>query len=88
MPWYYIPASIHKLLIHGSDIVKNAIVPIGQLSEDAQEANHKYFRKYRENHSRKMSRIQNNEDIFNNMMIASDPIISNLRKLMECKKTN
>jgi len=83
--WYYMP-SIHKLLIHGSEIVKNAIVPIGQLSEDAQEANHKYFRKYRENHSRKMSRIQNNEDIFNNMMIASDPIISNSRKLMECKK--
>jgi len=31
------PALIHKLLIHGSDIVKNAIVPIiGQLFEDAQ----------------------------------------------------
>lgn len=27
------PASVHKLLIHGSDIVKNTIVPIGQLSE-------------------------------------------------------
>jgi len=33
-----------------------------------------------------MSRIRNNENIFNNMMIASDPIISNSRKLMECKK--
>lgn len=85
-PWYYMPVSVHKLLIHGSDIIKNAIVPIGQLSEDAQEANHKYFRKYRENHSRKMSRIQNNEDIFNNLMIASDPIISNSRKLIEHKK--
>lgn len=42
-PWYYMPVSIHKLLIHGSDIIKNAIIPIGQLSEDAQEANHKYF---------------------------------------------
>lgn len=80
------PVSVHKLLIHGSDIIKNAIVPIGQLSEDAQEANHKYFRKYRENHSRKMSRIQNNEDIFNNLIIASDPIISNSRKCMERKK--
>jgi len=36
-PWYYMPASIHKLLIHGSDIVKNAIVPIGQLSEMLRE---------------------------------------------------
>lgn len=84
--WYYMPVSIHKLLIHGSDIVKNAIVPIGQLSEDAQEANHKYFRNYRDNHSRKMSRNQNNEDIFNNLLIASDPIISNSRKIMEHKK--
>lgn len=80
------PVSIHKLLIHGGEIIKNAIVPIGQLSEDAQEANHKYFRKFRENNSRKMSRIQNNEDIFNNLMIASDPIISNSRKLIERKK--
>jgi len=55
------------------------------LSERKRE-NHKYFKKYRENHSRKMSRIQNNENIFNNMMIASDPIISNTRKLMERKK--
>lgn len=85
-PWYYMPVSVHKLLIHGSDIIKNAIVPIGQLSEDTQEANHKYFRKYRENHSRKMSRIQHNEDIFNNLMIASDLIISNSRKLIERKK--
>jgi len=69
------PASIHKLLIHDSDIVKNVIVSTGQLSEDAQGANHKYFRKYRENHSRKMSQIQNNEDVFNNMMVASYPII-------------
>ncbi|XP_072749999.1 uncharacterized protein [Anoplolepis gracilipes] len=85
-PWYYMPVSVHKLLIHGSEIIKNAIVSIGQLSEDAQEANHKYFRKYRENHSRKMSQEQNNEDIFNNLLIASDPIISNSRKLMEQKK--
>jgi len=35
-PWYYMLVSIHKLLIHGSDIVKNAIVPIGRLSKDAQ----------------------------------------------------
>lgn len=84
--WYYVPVSIHKLLIHSSDIIKNAIVPIGQLPKNAQEANHKYFRKYRENHSQKMSWMQNNADIFNNLMIASNPIISNSRKLMERKK--
>lgn len=65
--WYYMPVTVHKLLMHGSTIIKNAILPIGQLSEDAQEANHKYFRKYRENHARKMSRKSNNEDIFRNI---------------------
>lgn len=75
-PWYYMPASVHKLLLHGGDIIKHAIVPIGQLSEDAVEANHKCFRKYRENNSRKMSQKCNNTDIFNNLLIASDPIIS------------
>lgn len=32
-----------------------------------------------------MSRIQNNEDIFNNLIV-SDPVISHSRKLMERKK--
>jgi len=84
-PWYYMPVSVHKLLLHGGDIIKHAIVPIGQLSEDAQEANHKCFRKYRENNSRKMSRKYNNTDIINNLLIASDPIISSSRKFLENK---
>lgn len=85
-PWYHMPASVHKLLIHGSTIIKHAIVPIGQLSEDAQEANHKYFRKYRENHSRRMSRKANNEDVFRNLLIASDPIISSSIQIIKHEK--
>lgn len=34
--WYRMPPSVHKILIHGSLIIKNALVPIGQLSEEAQ----------------------------------------------------
>jgi hypothetical protein len=79
------PASVHKLLLHGGDIIEHAIVPIGQLSEDAQEANHKCFRKYEENNSRKISRKCNNTDIFNNLLIASDLIISSSRKFIESK---
>ena len=76
------PASVHKSLIHGSIIIEHAIEPIGQLSEDAQEANHKCFQNYRENHSRKMSRKSNNKDIFKNLLIASDPIISLSRQIV------
>lgn len=28
-PWYYMPASVHKILIHGADVISNSLVPIG-----------------------------------------------------------
>jgi hypothetical protein len=40
-PWFYIPASVHKVLVHGAYIVCGAILPIGQLSEEAQESRNK-----------------------------------------------
>jgi len=45
--WYYMPASVHKILLHGADIIKNVLLPIGQLSEEVIEARHKEFRKKR-----------------------------------------
>lgn len=30
-PWYYMPVSIHKLLIHGADVIRHALVPLGIL---------------------------------------------------------
>ncbi|KAJ8892429.1 hypothetical protein PR048_005009 [Dryococelus australis] len=39
--WFYMPTSVHKNLIHGSDVMDDMILPIGQLSEDVQEARHK-----------------------------------------------
>lgn len=37
--WYRMPPSISTILIHSSIIIKDALVLIGQLSEEAQEAN-------------------------------------------------
>lgn len=73
------PPSMHKVLIHGADIIKSLNVPIGQLSEEAQEARNKDFKRYRENNSRTSSRIHTNEDIFHFLLISSDPIITKLR---------
>lgn len=28
-PWYYMPFSVHKILIPGSDVIRNAILPFG-----------------------------------------------------------
>lgn len=80
-PWFYMPASIHKILIHGADVIDSLILPIGQLSEDVQEARHKEYRYYREHNTRKMSRLQTNEDLMHMFLISSDPLISNIRKL-------
>lgn len=30
-PWYYMPASVHKILIHGADVIRCAILPIGNI---------------------------------------------------------
>lgn len=42
-------------------------------------------KKYREFHSRKCSREKSNEDIFNFLLLSSDPIISSMRKLPKKK---
>lgn len=38
--WYKMPASAHKILIHGADVMDTLLLPIGQLSEEASEAMH------------------------------------------------
>ena len=80
-PWYYMPTSVHKLLIHGAEIVKYALLPIGQLSEDAQESRNKDIKNFRLHHSRKCSRESNMRDIFNRLLLTSDPFLSSIRKL-------
>ena len=39
--WYPMPASVHKILTHGPQILENALLPISQLPEKAQESPNK-----------------------------------------------
>ena len=84
-PWYYMPTSVHKVLIHAKEVIEKAILPIGQLSEEAQEARNKDIKKYRSDFSRKFSRVKTMEDVFNRLLVSSDPYISSLRKLPKKK---
>ena len=68
-PWYYMPTSVHKVLIHGAENVKYALLPIGQLSEDAQESPNKDIKNF------------NMRDIFNRLLLTLDPFLSSIRKL-------
>lgn len=74
------PVSVHKILCHAIDVIKNFIVPIGQLSEEAQEARNKDCRRYRLAHTRKSSRINTNRDLLNMLLITSDPLINSYRQ--------
>jgi hypothetical protein len=47
------PTAVHIQLMHGAKIIERAPLPIGQLSEDVQEARNKDIRRYRENFARK-----------------------------------
>ena len=78
--WYPMPASVHKLLVHGADIVSTAILPIGFLSEEAQEARNKDVKYMREHNTRKCSRVATNEDLFCKLLVSSDPLITSLRR--------
>lgn len=73
--------TMHKILVHGAVIIKNALLPIGQLTEEAAEARNKHFRSYRLDFARKFSRESCNRDIFNRLLLSSDPLMSCRRKI-------
>jgi hypothetical protein len=85
--WYYMPSSVHKVLIHGCDVINYFDLPIGLLSEEALEARHKEIRKNRLYHTRKTSREDSNRDLMNILLLTSDPLISSRRKNTS-KKSN
>lgn len=78
-PWRNMSATVHKILYHGEDVIKYHLVPLGDLSEEAQEKRNKDYRFYREHNTRKMSRNSTNEDLFNILLATSDPFISSIR---------
>ena len=80
-PWYYMPTSVHKLLIHSSQIVAHALLPIVQLSEEVQEARNNDIKRYREDFSIKCSRVKTMGDVFKRLLVTSDSYIYSIRKL-------
>lgn len=67
--------TVHKVLMHGAQVIAEAIVTIGQLSEEAAEARNKHFRKYRLYFARKFSSFVQQRHL-NRLLLTSDPYIS------------
>lgn len=78
--WYYMPVTVHKLLTHSTEIIRKCIVPIGMLSEEAQECRNKDLRRFREHNTRKCSRLDTNTDLARMLLLTSDPLINSFRK--------
>nr|CAI5854687.1 unnamed protein product [Callosobruchus analis] len=79
-PWYYMPVTVHKLFTHSTKIITNCMVPIGQLSEEVQEARNKDSRRFRLS-STIMTRLLTNRDLLTMLSITSDPIINSFREV-------
>lgn len=77
-PWYPMPSTVHKILIHGADILRTSILPVGILGEEVSEARNKDYKNFRLFHSRKTSRKDTLRDLFYRVMDTSDPIISSM----------
>lgn len=76
--WYHMPVTIHKILMHGPEIIKSFILPVGLYAEDAQETRTKDLRRFRLNHTRKIGRIESNTDLLIRLILSSDPYIKYL----------
>ncbi|KAK5641968.1 hypothetical protein RI129_010515 [Pyrocoelia pectoralis] len=85
--WHPMTPTLHKVLLHGAVIIEKALLPIGQLSEEAAEARNKHFRSYRQDFARKFSRESCNQDVFNRLILSSDPLLSSTRGVKK-RKTN
>lgn len=76
-PWFNMPSSVHKVLIHGADIIESVSLPLGMMSEEALEARNKDIRNFRLKHTRKNSRLNTMQDLINSLLVSSDPVITN-----------
>lgn len=75
-PWACLNPSVHKLLMHGPDIVRQFPLPIAYYAEDALESMHKVHRETVRDHSRRNTRENTILDTFNRAVYLSDPLIS------------
>lgn len=73
------PPSVHKILIHGFEIIQSFDKGPFYYSEEAQEAINKKFRSVRLNNARKNSFKNMTYDVANYFYVSTDPIVNNAK---------
>nr|KAF7437790.1 hypothetical protein H0235_000181 [Vespula pensylvanica] len=81
-PWYNMSITVHKILIHGPEVIESALLPIGQLCNDVQHD------LYVDRSCQDFVRVKNMEEVFLQLLATSDPYISCLRNLPQTKLKN
>lgn len=77
--------TVHRILAHGKDLIEYQCLPIGELSEEAQECKNKDYKRFRYTNTCKISRARQNEDLFNMLAASSDPLLASLRHVRSRK---
>ena len=78
--WYNIPPTLHKVLVHGKEIIKATPMPVGWTSEEGSKSNTKFAHRFHTNHTRKTSQEDTMSDLFNRLMDISDPVVVSYSK--------
>ena len=92
-PWWPMNAAVHIILLHGWAVMDSLKIPMGELSEEAQESKNKDLKFTRTFRTRKCSEKKCNEDTIKGMLASSDPIIATInhsrksRSVRETSKT-
>ena len=73
--WYSLSPTLHRVLVHGRDIIEATPIAIGATSEEGSEANAKFARRFLQHHTRKTSHKDTMFDLFHRLMDISDPIV-------------
>ena len=70
--------TVHKTLEHGAEIANYIELPLGQYSEEAQEAQNKEIQNARLNKTCKISRLNVMKNQYHYMLIRTDPVVSSI----------
>ena len=73
--WYSLSPTLHRVLVHGKDIIKAIPVSIGATSEEGSEANAKFARKFLKHRTRKTALKDTMFDLFHRLLDISDPFV-------------
>lgn len=74
--WYYMPATLRKIVMHGAKFIENNILPVEMFAEEPFEARNKNYKCYWEQNSRKFCWEAIIQDMISRLIDSSDPCLT------------